>query len=151
DLAPDSMVTIVFAVLFADWRTPVGGYIYLTPDSALALVDKWAEEYYDMYWFLYAPGVEENCSSAKPHVQLVIKPNPVFGSATVSFALSPATWVSLKLYNTVGQLVGEIMQGQRNGGTHIINLDTSRFAQGTYFLVLETPRGKTSRSLVILR
>ncbi len=151
DLAPDSIVTIVFAALFADWRTPAGGYIYLTPDSALALVDKRAEEYYDMYWFLYAPGINEKSSLAKPHVQLAIKPNPVFGSATVSFALLQSAWVSLKLYNTVGQLIGEIMQGQRDGGTHIINLDTSGLAQGTYFLVFETPHEKTSRSLVVLR
>ncbi|UCF70943.1 MAG: hypothetical protein JSW49_01320, partial [candidate division WOR-3 bacterium] len=55
DLEPDSIMTLVFAVVFAEWMD-----IYVRPDTAIALIDKWAEDYYNMYWYLYT-GIEEVC------------------------------------------------------------------------------------------
>ncbi|UCF70951.1 MAG: hypothetical protein JSW49_01365, partial [candidate division WOR-3 bacterium] len=55
DMLPDSSVTLIFAVIFAYWID-----IYDRPDTAIALIDKWAEDYYNMYWYLYT-GIEEVC------------------------------------------------------------------------------------------
>jgi hypothetical protein len=145
NLAPDSSVTLVFAVLLANWHN-----IYQTPDSALALVDKWAQLYYDMYWFLYT-GIQENSYIEKFNTLLTILPNPVSRCAKISFSLSTSSMVSLKLYNTAGQLVREVINEYKSAGNYNIDLNTKGLAQGTYFLVLKTPDNKTSRSLVILR
>ncbi|NOR17442.1 T9SS type A sorting domain-containing protein, partial [candidate division WOR-3 bacterium] len=67
------------------------------------------------------------------------------------FSLSTSGMVLLKLYNTIGQLVKEIIQEHMSAGNYNIDLNTKELSQGTYFLVLETPDNKTSRSLVILR
>ncbi len=144
DLAPDSSVTVVFAVLFAEWYD-----IYATPDTALALVDKWAQRYYDMYWFLYT-GVEEH-SSVQVNTPLKISPNPILRNTKVSFSLSKAGVVSLTLYDVTGRLVKLIIEEYRHAGFHTIDLNTHGLAQGSYFLVLETPDGKSSQSLVVLR
>ena len=144
DLEPDSSVTLVFAVLLADWYN-----IYQTPDSALALVDKWAQLYYDMYWFLYT-GIQENSYIEKFNTELTILPNPISRHAQISFSLTKSDIVSLKLYNTAGQLVKKIMREQMSAGKYNINLNTKGLSQGTYFLLLETPHSKTSKSLVIL-
>lgn len=143
DLEVDSIVTIVFAVLFADWDG-----IYGAPDTALALVDKWAQYQYDTGWSL---SVGEFSSPEVVATNVVVSPNPLTGSGKVSFSLMKSGMTSLKLYNTAGQLVEEIMQGQKNAGSYTIDLNTHGLTQGTYFLVLETPDGKTSRSLVVLR
>jgi hypothetical protein len=135
----------VFAVLFANWHN-----IYQTPDSALALVDKWAQLYYDMYWFLYT-GIQENSYIEKFNTELTILPNPVSRCAKISFSLSTSSMVSLKLYNTAGQLARKVINEYTSAGNYNIALNTSGLAQGTYFLVLETPDRKASRSLVVLR
>jgi hypothetical protein len=59
--------------------------------------------------------------------------------------------VSLKLYNTVGQLVQEIVQSDLSAGMYTFDVDTRGLAQGTYFFTLETPCSTVSRSLVVLR
>ncbi|MCK4941653.1 hypothetical protein KAS45_06125, partial [candidate division WOR-3 bacterium] len=103
DLAPDSIVTLVFAVMLADWYG-----IYQTPDTALVLVDEWAQYFYDMYWFTYT-GIEENREIGISNGGLTITPNPTSRRGTVSFSLPMRGHVSLKLYNIAGQLINTLV------------------------------------------
>jgi len=144
DLEPDEIVRMLVGVMCAsreDADDP--------PDTALAPVDKWAQLYYDMYWFLYT-GIKENTCIEKFNSELTILPNPVSRCAKISFSLSTSDMVSLKLYNTAGQLVKKIMREHMSAGKYNINLNTKGLSRGTYFLLLETPDSKTSKSLVIL-
>ncbi len=144
ELMPESTAIILVGIVFADWIN-----IYTTPDTALALVDKWAQLWYDMYWYLYTGVKEEH--SYKVSSGLLITPNPVLGVAQVSFATLRAGVLSVKLYNTVGQVVKDVVGEYAQAGFHIIDVDTRGLAQGTYFIIVETPDYKLSRSLVILR
>ncbi|TET63826.1 MAG: T9SS type A sorting domain-containing protein [Candidatus Stahlbacteria bacterium] len=144
DLEPDEVVRMLVGVMCAsreDADDP--------PDTALVPVDKWAQLYYDMYWFLYT-GIKENTCIERPNTELTILPNPVSRCAKISFSLSTSDMVSLKLYNTAGQLVKKIMREHMSAGKYNINLNTKGLSRGTYFLLLETPDSKTSKSLVIL-
>jgi hypothetical protein len=47
DLMPDSTVTLVLALMFADWMG-----IYYRPDTGLVLVDYWAQLFHDMNWLI---------------------------------------------------------------------------------------------------
>ncbi|GAH14981.1 unnamed protein product, partial [marine sediment metagenome] len=145
NLAPDSSVALVFAVLFANWYG-----IYQTPDTGLAVVDDIAQYWYDIYWNYYI-NVEEMSSSEPLKPSITVNPNPIIRYGCVSFSLLQSGSVSIKLYNTVGQLVKEIFNGHKPAGNYTIDLSTNGLSQGTYFLVLETSKGKTSRSLVVLR
>jgi len=143
DLAPDSTVTLVFALFFANWHD-----IYGTPDSALVGPDGMAQFVWAGNW--YVPGIEEGSSSAQPYNQLTIRPNPITRHARVSFSVAQNGRVSLTLYDVSGRLVRDIIQTYVSAGSYSIDLDTRGLAHGTYFLVLETPQSKTSQSLVIV-
>jgi hypothetical protein len=145
NLAPDSVATLIFAVMFADWYG-----MYMTPDTALVLVDQWAEDYYNMYWYLYT-GIEENCEFRIANCGLRTIPNPVISSANIMFSLSTPDHISLNLYNSVGQHVMKIMEGYRTACDHDILIDTHKLPQGTYFLSLETSKKREYRTIVILR
>jgi hypothetical protein len=145
NLLPDSTVTLIFAVMFADWFG-----IYYTPDTALALIDKWAEDYYNMYWYLYT-GIEENFELRIANCEMRVTPNPISHSGTVSFSLPTATDGSLKLYNIAGQLVSNLVTGRIESGHHTMRLDTGDLPQGAYFLVLEAGDFSASRSVIVLR
>jgi hypothetical protein len=145
DLAPDSVVTLVFAVMFADWHD-----YFESPDTALALVNKWAQRFYDQYWFAHI-GIEENFEFRIANCEMTVMPNPVSRIGTVSFSLPTATNGSLKWYNIAGQLVRNLVAGGIESGHHIVSLDTADLPQGAYFLVLEAGDFSASRSLVVLR
>jgi hypothetical protein len=50
DLMPDSTVTMVLGLVLAEWHD-----IYMKPDTALVLVDYWAQFCHDMNWFVPGP------------------------------------------------------------------------------------------------
>lgn len=144
-LAPDSIVTMIFAIMFADWHE-----IYMTPDSALVLVDQQAEDYYNMFWYLYT-GIEENFELRIPNCEMKIAPNPVSRTGAISFSLPVATDISLKLYNITGQLVEELFAGRAEQGYHAVPFATEDLPQGTYFLVLNAGDLTASRTVVVLK
>jgi hypothetical protein len=145
DLEPDSIVTVVFALMFADWMG-----IYVRPDTALALIDQYAEDYYNMYWYLHT-GITENCEMRISNCEMRILPNPISSSGLISFSLPVATDISLKLYNTLGQLVETVYDGFKPAGIYDLTIDTGKLPQGLYFVLLETKDFNTSRSIVIQR
>ncbi len=145
ELEPDSVVSFVFAVMFADRYD-----IYLLPDTSLALIDQYAEDYYNMYWYLYT-GVQENFEKRNATSEMRILPNPISNSGVISFSLPTAAYVSLKLYNAVGQLVETVYDGVKPAGVYEHRLDTRSLPQGTYFVVLETGSVTERRSVVVLR
>jgi hypothetical protein len=144
DLDADSIITVVFATVLADFGLDA------TPPAETCLVinDHWAQWQYDMNWFLT---VEEETSFEILNTNLIVSPNPAYRSAKVKFSIPKSGSVSIKLYNAAGQLVRTITQGYERPGTYTLDINSAGLAQGTYFLVLETPGGKSSRSFVILR
>ncbi len=144
DIDVDSIITMTFAIVLAVYG------IDATPpaETCLVITDHWAQWQYDMNWFL---SIEEETSFEMLNTNFAISPNPTCRNTKISFSLSTSGMVLLKLYNTIGQLVKEIENAYKSAGNYNIDLNTKGLAQGTYFLVLETPDNKTTRSLVILR
>ncbi len=145
DLEPDSVVTLVFSVMFADWMG-----IYLRPDTAIALIDQYAEDYYNMFWYLYT-GVEENKELRIAKCEMRILPNPVSNTGLITFSLPTATHISLKLYNTLGQLVETVFDGLKPAGVHEANLNTQGLPQGMYFVLLQSEGTRVVRSIAVVR
>ena len=140
----DSSITFIFAVVLAHYCTDA-----VPPaETCFVIADHWAQWQYDMNYFLH---VEEQQSEVKPRIDCMIAPNPTTCNANISFTLSSAGKVTLKLYDASGRLVQNIVDSNLNAGNHCISLSTQGFAQGMYFAVLETPQGKNTQSFVVLR
>jgi hypothetical protein len=63
-------------------------------------------------------------------------PNPFNPSTVVSFELRDVSYVSLKVYDTSGRLVAELVNGWRDAGDHQITFDGSGLPSGIYFAKL---------------
>jgi len=144
DVPVDSSIFMVFAVILTNWDS-----LQSRPDTAVAQVDKWAQLYYDMYWFLYTGLTEENTHQIEHGLYLM--PNPAVGITQVSFTTMRPGLVSVTLYNSIGQVAKKIIKENIPSGVHNIDIHTRNLVQGTYFIVVETAHYKLSRSLVILR
>jgi hypothetical protein len=149
-LAPDSSVTLIFAVMFADWHDD-----YLTPDTALALIDQRAQDYYDMYWYLYT-GIEENREMRISNCGMKITPNPISRDGTVSFLLPKTDHVSLELYNIAGRLINTLVDQILEPGHYTAKWDRKdryghHVASGIYFLKLTAGDYSATEKLLLIR
>lgn len=104
-------------------------------------------------WYVgHAPivGVAEHETDMPKFASLNFAPNPASRTAVVSYALSKAGNVSLKMFDLAGREVNTVESGYRNAGIYNVNVNTRNLASGTYFLVLDTPEGNISRSLIVV-
>lgn len=78
-------------------------------------------------------------------------PNPFNPSTTLSFTLSEAAQVEVRLYNVMGQCVGTVCSGPRAAGAHSLRVDGSRLAGGIYLLKLEAGTHSVVKKLTLLK
>jgi hypothetical protein len=78
-------------------------------------------------------------------------PNPFNPSTTIRYALPHASYVSLKVYNTLGQLVASLVDESKPAGVHTVQFDGSGLASGVYVYRIQAVDFVQSRKLLFLR
>lgn len=78
-------------------------------------------------------------------------PNPFNPSTTISFALSTAGRVSLKVYNLLGQQVVTLVDGVQSAGTHLVTFNAAGLPSGIYFSRLEQGGQVMTRRMILLQ
>ena len=64
-------------------------------------------------------------------------PNPFNPTTTIEFALPVQSQVTIRLYNTLGQEVAQLLNSNFEAGTHQYNLNASNLSSGAYFYTIE--------------
>jgi photosystem II stability/assembly factor-like uncharacterized protein len=78
-------------------------------------------------------------------------PNPFNPSTTIQYSLPKTTHVSLKIYNTLGQEVAELVSKQMNAGTYTSEWNASGFASGVYYYRIEASGFVETKKLLLLK
>jgi hypothetical protein len=77
-------------------------------------------------------------------------PNPFNPSTTIRFALSEPGYVSVRVFNSQGQMAAELYSGNLTAGEKRIFWKPENLAGGIYFINITTPHGtKTTKSLFL--
>ena len=89
-------------------------------------------------------------------VRLSAYPNPFKGTATISWGVSVAGNVSLKLYDASGREVRNFISRSMNPGRYTVAWDGradngKRVAEGIYFCKLSTPTGMQQQKVIVAR
>ena len=101
--------------------------------------------------------VSEPELATKIHFQLFPNyPNPFNPSTTISYSVTAAGGVQLKIYNPLGQLVRTLFNGQKPAGEYSLNWDgrddAGRFvSSGSYFYRLKLGEGVQTRRMLFLK
>ena len=78
-------------------------------------------------------------------------PNPFNATTAISFDLSSAGRVSLKIYDTTGRLVATLVDEWRQAGAHISTFDGLGLASGIYLYTLTTQQKTASGKILLLK
>jgi len=100
--------------------------------------------------YVTSAGVEEN---PVPLVFFLWQnyPNPFNPSTTIRYALPDKSNVTLTVYNTLGQRVAQLVNGDMEAGHHQVQFDGSGLSSGVYFYRIQAGTFVETRRLLLVR
>ena len=157
-----------------DPRPMVGGAAYSglapTPDdgfyTAVDYVGAFGSRLWTQGWtFLSEAGItafdesvatvvaEESSLSGMPSAFALSQnhPNPFNPSTTISFSLASSGYVSLKVYDLLGQQVATLVEGNRLAGSYQVRLNAADLSSGMYFYQLQAGGQVFNRKMMLLK
>lgn len=90
-------------------------------------------------------------STALPFSMLPNYPNPFNTSTIIEFYVPYNSRIKLKVYNILGELIENLIDGEFIEGTHSYNWDASHLSSGIYLLQMEGDNFKQIKKAILLK
>lgn len=78
-------------------------------------------------------------------------PNPFNPTTVIRFGLSQRSQADLSVFNTIGQQVAVLFQGEAAAGYHHVKFDGSNLASGVYFYRLQAGDFVSTKRMLVLK
>lgn len=78
-------------------------------------------------------------------------PNPFNPQTNIDFTLAQTGYVTLKIYNLMGQEVMTLIDGVETAGEHNVMFDASSLSSGTYFYSMKSGDFTETKSMVLVK
>jgi Secretion system C-terminal sorting domain len=78
-------------------------------------------------------------------------PNPFNPTTTITYDVSKTSYVTISVYNILGQKVANLLGGTRAPGVYSVNFDGSRLASGLYFYRMSAGNFTSTKKFVLLK
>ena len=78
-------------------------------------------------------------------------PNPFNPSTQIDFSIPQQSNVQLKVYNTLGQVVATLVNGNLSAGSHSVNFDARNLASGMYIYRLSAGNFTSVKKMLLLK
>ncbi len=78
-------------------------------------------------------------------------PNPFNPTTVISYAIPKDGFITLKIYNMLGQEVANLYQGFQKAGSYHANFDASKLASGMYLYKLQTNNFTETKKMLLLK
>jgi len=78
-------------------------------------------------------------------------PSPFNSTTTIKYSLPHSGFVSLDVYNRLGQRLASLLEGNKQAGDYSVVLNAGDLPSGLYFIRLETSEQALSRRIMLIR
>jgi hypothetical protein len=78
-------------------------------------------------------------------------PNPFNPATTIQFILPQSSFITLKIYNFLGQNIETLATGYYNEGKYLINWNAKNLSSGVYFYVLNYGGADYSKKMLLIK
>jgi len=78
-------------------------------------------------------------------------PNPFNPTTNIKFSIPGSGFVSLKVYNTLGQEVATLLNEYKNAGTYQVDFNASKLSSGMYTYTLTSGNYRISKKMMLLK
>lgn len=78
-------------------------------------------------------------------------PNPFNPSTTISFSIPEEDFVSLKVFNSLGEEVADLINETKPAGNYSVSFDASELTSGIYFYTISAGRFSESKKMIYLK
>ena len=101
--------------------------------------------------FSYSNEIEVEVSAPKDFALYQNYPNPFNPSTKIKFALPVKTNLTLSVYNTLGEKVAEIFNGEMEEGYHEMMFNASGLSSGIYFYKIESENFNAAKKMTLIK
>ena len=78
-------------------------------------------------------------------------PNPFNPTTTIEFSLPQSGFVSLRVFDLLGQEIATLVNEEKAAGSYRATFDASNLPSGTYFYALKTAEYSSVKKMAILK
>lgn len=78
-------------------------------------------------------------------------PNPFNGETVIEYQLLKQEFVTLEVYNSLGQIVATLCNSWKSEGIHRVHYNAGNLSSGIYFYKLKTQTGIICKKMMLLR
>ena len=101
--------------------------------------------------FEYSPVVEVVVDSRLNYKLSQNYPNPFNPTTTISFVISKSTFVSLSIYDALGNKVKTLVNEVRPSGSYSVNFRAPDFSSGVYYYTLQAGSFTATRKMLFMK
>ena len=101
--------------------------------------------------FEYSKTLQVDFNSAKKFELIQNYPNPFNPITTISWQIQKDDFVSLKIYDVLGNEVYTVVDEYQQAGNYQRNFDASSFSSGLYFYTLQTGGFVETRKMILIK
>lgn len=78
-------------------------------------------------------------------------PNPFNPSTTITYGLPKEEFVTIKVYNLIGQEVATVFEGKKNAGSHSVSFNAYGLNSGVYFYKIQAGNFSQVKRMVLVK
>ena len=99
----------------------------------------------------YSKTIEADLGLPKTYELSNNYPNPFNPSTTIRFSLPEKQNVKITVFNTLGQKVAEILNGEMEAGVHEINFNASNLTSGIYIYTMNAGKFTQTKKMMLIK
>ncbi|RPI75252.1 MAG: T9SS C-terminal target domain-containing protein [Ignavibacteriales bacterium] len=132
-----------------------GGAVAIAPDGNTAIVGGIADNTnMGAAWVFVTGSTSVGQTSNETPMSFLLEqnyPNPFNPNTNIQFALPQSGYVTLEVFNAIGENIGILVSEELGVGSYNYNWDASGFTSGIYFYQLTTGNLKETKKMILLK